>query len=37
MKFIKLKLAATVLAALGTMLASSAQAQSNDTIAKVKA
>ena len=37
MKFIKLKLAATVLAVLGTMLASSAQAQSNDTIAKVKA
>jgi glutamate/aspartate transport system substrate-binding protein len=37
MKFIKLKLAATVLAALGTMLASSAQAQANDTIAKVKA
>jgi glutamate/aspartate transport system substrate-binding protein len=37
MKFIKLKLAATVLAALGTMLATSVQAQSNDTIAKVKA
>lgn len=37
MKFIKLKLAATVLAALGTMLATSAQAQANDTIAKVKA
>jgi glutamate/aspartate transport system substrate-binding protein len=37
MKFIKLKLAATVLAALGTMLATSAQAQSNDTLAKVKA
>jgi glutamate/aspartate transport system substrate-binding protein len=37
MKFIKLKLAATVLAALGTMLATTAQAQSNDTIAKVKA
>jgi glutamate/aspartate transport system substrate-binding protein len=35
MKFIKLKLAATVLAALGTMLATSAQAE--DTIAKVKA
>jgi glutamate/aspartate transport system substrate-binding protein len=37
MKFIKLKLAATALAALGTMLATSAQAQVNDTIAKVKA
>ena len=37
MKFIKLKLAATVLAALGTMLATTAQAQSNDTITKVKA
>jgi glutamate/aspartate transport system substrate-binding protein len=37
MKFIKLKLAATVLAAVGTMLATSAQAQSNDTLAKVKA
>lgn len=37
MKFIKLKLAATVLAALGTMLATSVHAQSNDTIAKVKA
>ena len=37
MKFIKLKLAATVLTALGTMLATTAQAQSNDTIAKVKA
>jgi glutamate/aspartate transport system substrate-binding protein len=37
MKFIKLKLAATVLAALGAMLATSAQAQVNDTIAKVKA
>jgi glutamate/aspartate transport system substrate-binding protein len=37
MKFIKLKLAATVLAALGIMMATSAQAQSNDTIAKVKA
>ncbi len=37
MKFIKLKLAATVLAALGTMLTTSAQAQTNDTIAKVKA
>jgi glutamate/aspartate transport system substrate-binding protein len=37
MKFIKLKLAATVLAALGTMSATSAQAQSNDTLAKVKA
>jgi glutamate/aspartate transport system substrate-binding protein len=37
MKFIKLKLAATVLAALGTMMATSAQAQVNDTIAKVKA
>jgi glutamate/aspartate transport system substrate-binding protein len=35
MKFIKLKLAATVLAALGTMLATTAQAE--DTIAKVKA
>jgi glutamate/aspartate transport system substrate-binding protein len=35
MKFIKLKLAATVLAALGTMLAATAQAE--DTIAKVKA
>ena len=35
MKFIKLKLAATVLAALGTMLTTSAQAE--DTIAKVKA
>jgi glutamate/aspartate transport system substrate-binding protein len=35
MKFIKLKLAATVLAALGTMLSTSAQAE--DTIAKVKA
>lgn len=35
MRFIKLKLAATVLAALGTMLATSAQAE--DTIAKVKA
>lgn len=35
MKFIKLKLAATVLAALGTMLATSANAE--DTIAKVKA
>lgn len=35
MKFIKLKLAATVLAALGTMQATSAQAE--DTIAKVKA
>ena len=37
MKCIKLKLAATVLVALGTMLATTAQAQSNDTIAKVKA
>ena len=37
MKFIKLKLAATVLTALGAMLATSAQAQSNDTITKVKA
>jgi glutamate/aspartate transport system substrate-binding protein len=37
MKFIKLKLAATVLAALGNILATSVQAQSNDTIAKVKA
>jgi glutamate/aspartate transport system substrate-binding protein len=37
MKFIKLKLAATVLAAMGTMLATSAQAQANDTMAKVKA
>lgn len=37
MKFIKLKLAATVLAAMGTMLATSAQAQANDTLAKVKA
>jgi glutamate/aspartate transport system substrate-binding protein len=37
MKFIKLKLAATVLAAVGTMLATSAQAQANDTLAKVKA
>ena len=37
MKFIKLKLAAAVLTALGTMLATTAQAQSNDTIAKVKA
>jgi glutamate/aspartate transport system substrate-binding protein len=37
MKFIKLKLAATVLVALGTMMATSAQAQANDTIAKVKA
>ena len=35
MKFIKLKLAATVLAALGTMLATTAKAE--DTIAKVKA
>jgi glutamate/aspartate transport system substrate-binding protein len=35
MKFIKLKLAATVLAALGTMFAATAQAE--DTIAKVKA
>jgi glutamate/aspartate transport system substrate-binding protein len=35
MKFIKLKLAATVLAALSTMLATSVQAE--DTIAKVKA
>jgi glutamate/aspartate transport system substrate-binding protein len=35
MKFIKLKLAATVLAALGTMFATTAQAE--DTIAKVKA
>jgi glutamate/aspartate transport system substrate-binding protein len=35
MKFIKLKLAATVLAALATMLAASAQAE--DTITKVKA
>jgi glutamate/aspartate transport system substrate-binding protein len=35
MKLIKLKLAATVLAALGTMLVTSAQAE--DTIAKVKA
>jgi glutamate/aspartate transport system substrate-binding protein len=35
MKFIKLKLAATVLAALATMLATSAQAE--DTITKVKA
>jgi glutamate/aspartate transport system substrate-binding protein len=35
MKFIKLKLAATVLAALSTMFATSAQAE--DTIAKVKA
>ena len=32
MKFIKLKLAATVLAAMGTMLATSAQAQANDTL-----
>ncbi len=37
MKFIKLKLAATLLAAVGTILATSAQAQSNDTLAKVKA
>ena len=37
MKLMKLKLAATVLAALGTMLTTSAQAQANDTIAKVKA
>ncbi len=37
MKFIKLKLAATVLAAMGTMLATSAHAQANDTMAKVKA
>jgi glutamate/aspartate transport system substrate-binding protein len=37
MKFIKLKLAATVLAAMGTMLATSAQAQANATMAKVKA
>jgi glutamate/aspartate transport system substrate-binding protein len=36
MKFIKLKLAATVLAAVGTMLATTAQAQANDTLAKVK-
>jgi glutamate/aspartate transport system substrate-binding protein len=35
MKFIKLKVAATVVAALGSMLATSAQAE--DTIAKVKA
>jgi glutamate/aspartate transport system substrate-binding protein len=35
MKFIKLKLAATVLAALGTLLATTAQAE--DTISKVKA
>jgi glutamate/aspartate transport system substrate-binding protein len=37
MKFIKLKLATTVLATLGTLLTTSVQAQANDTIAKVKA
>jgi glutamate/aspartate transport system substrate-binding protein len=37
MKFIKLKLTAVVLATMGTMLTTSAQAQANDTIAKVKA